>query len=614
MSAIMAVLDVAGRGDARQQLDAVLERVIPENRGFHREEALPQGLMATVGEESDPHRSRPAADLFKAADGLVAACYGSVYDLHPLYRKMGLDAPEDAAGCPARALAEAYRRWGADFVHQVTGEYSFLLFDPVEDVFLAGRDPLGTRPLFYYDHGGLIGIATDSACLLSLGGRIPEPDPVSVFRFLCMVEPVSDRTFFLRVFKVRPGHLLRVGRDGKVSLHRYFQPGGRGMSPARNVEERREEFRTLLSAAVERRYCPVNDVELCPEMAGQPTPISGMVTALRRREGRTAVVDPRWSLGKDPKSYASLLDNLRELSTFQTGPVGELAGLLTWLRLRDPSPEGSSICLSNVGLREFVDNWAFTFRHFHLPGKVASLFRDLGRQDGDGDRRPAGAVGRALKSRLSSRAGKTRRHVIHGTRFPWISSTLARLTVDREREFDADYASSTHRHLAEGYLLNPVPRNLQFIDGNGRQLGVEFRFPFLDVDLLEFCFGLPADQIAELAFWLSSEMSSSLELVSTSPVSQQARSANRNFWEAPELHGFLEDILGSLTLVEDGWLRREHLLKLHRDIAAGNRELRPFLWRVIALESWYAHQWSPSTTARPAPVLRIHPGNLKQSG
>ena len=614
MSAIMAVLDVAGRGDARLQLDAVLDRVIPENRGFHREEILPQGLMATVGGESDPQRSRPAADLFKAGDGLVAACYGPVYDLHLLYWKLGLDAPADAPRRPARALVEAYRRWGGDFLNQVAGEFSFLLWDPREEILLAGRDPLGTRPLFYYDHGGLIGIATDSNCLLSLGGRIPEPDPVSVFRFLCMVEPVSDRTFFLRIFKVKPGHVLRVGRDGKISLHRYFHPGRTGMSPARDIEERREEFRALLSAAVERRYCRENGVELCPEMSGQPTLVSGMVTSLRRRGGRTAAGNPRWNMGKDPKSYATLLDNLRELSTFQTGPVGELAGLLTWLRLRDPSLEGSSICLSNVGLREFVDNWAYTFRHFHLPGKVASLFRDLGRQDGTGDRRAAEAVGRALRSRLSSRAVRTRRHVVHGTRFPWISSTLARLTVDREREVDADYASSTHRKLGEGYLLNPVPRNLQFIDGNGQQLGVEFRFPFLDVDLLNFCFGLPADQIAELAFWLSSEMSSSLELVSSSPVSQQAKSANRNFWEAPELHAFLDEILGSLTLVEDGWLRRKHLLKLHRDIVAGNRELRPFLWRVIALESWYAHQWSPSITARPAPVLRIHPGNLKQSG
>ena len=120
-------------------------------------------------------------------------------------------------------MLAGYRRWGADVVDNLGGEFALLIWDEAASTLVAARDPFGVRPLFYARPGGRFVAASDPEQILATGLVPAQPDDHTVIGHLLWEFHDSERSFFREIRRLPPGHLLIANRAG----HGLSTTGGR---------------------------------------------------------------------------------------------------------------------------------------------------------------------------------------------------------------------------------------------------------------------------------------------------------------------------------------------------------------------------------------------------
>jgi asparagine synthase (glutamine-hydrolysing) len=158
---------------------------------------------------------------------------------------------EGAHEAPEALLAAAYRRWGADLLAQLRGDFVVLIWDRERGQGLLARDQLGVRPCFLHDAGGPLRFANEVRHLLALLPRRPAPDPTSVAHWVAVSNRPGADTLYSGVRRLRPGSVLLLSsggwREEEYWAPRFEEP--LDLPPAELAASMREQ----LARAVRRR-------------------------------------------------------------------------------------------------------------------------------------------------------------------------------------------------------------------------------------------------------------------------------------------------------------------------------------------------------------------------
>lgn len=106
-------------------------------------------------------------------DGSYAVCNGELYGFQAqrdALKKKGYTFQSDS---DCEILLPLYREYGVDMFAMLDAEFACVLYDGEAKEFIAARDPIGIRPLYYgYDGDGAIVFASEPKNLVGLVGRI----------------------------------------------------------------------------------------------------------------------------------------------------------------------------------------------------------------------------------------------------------------------------------------------------------------------------------------------------------------------------------------------------------------------------------------------------------
>ena len=153
----------------------------------------------------------------------VLAVNGEIYN-HQEIRKKYADSYEFQTKSDCEVILALYRDKGIDFLEDLSGIFSFVLYDQERDEFLIARDPIGVIPLYIgYDESGRIYVASE---LKALEGQCEHYEP------------------FL------PGHYY-WSREGHI--HRYYQRDWFQYDAVKDNAASVDAIRTGLQAAVKRQ-------------------------------------------------------------------------------------------------------------------------------------------------------------------------------------------------------------------------------------------------------------------------------------------------------------------------------------------------------------------------
>ncbi len=105
-------------------------------------------------------------------DSSAVVCNGEIYGYEKLKEQLS-EKYTFQSGSDCEVLLPLYREYGVDMFQMLDAEFALILYDGVSGQFIAARDPIGIRPLYYgYDAQGVIVFASEPKNLTGLCEKI----------------------------------------------------------------------------------------------------------------------------------------------------------------------------------------------------------------------------------------------------------------------------------------------------------------------------------------------------------------------------------------------------------------------------------------------------------
>ncbi|MBR3421899.1 MAG: asparagine synthase B [Ruminococcus sp.] len=168
MCTIMAYCGVSGgTGKVMEGLKATVSRG-PDDQRIYK---VPDGILgfqrlSIMG--LTPEGMQPFE-----LDGDFAVCNGELYGFRPLREKLIKMGYVFRSDSDCEIILPLYREYGADMFAMLDAEFACVIYDSVERQFIAARDPIGIRPLYYgYDEDGVMAFASEPKNLVKICKKI----------------------------------------------------------------------------------------------------------------------------------------------------------------------------------------------------------------------------------------------------------------------------------------------------------------------------------------------------------------------------------------------------------------------------------------------------------
>ena len=136
-------------------------RIVPAGSGlmgFHR-----LSIMGLTPEGMQPFE----------LNGWKIICNGEVYGFEKIRKELIEKGYSFRSDSDCEILLPMFFEYGTDMFAMLDAEYACVLFNEATGEYIAARDPIGIRPLYYgYDADGCIAFASEAKSLLGIAGRI----------------------------------------------------------------------------------------------------------------------------------------------------------------------------------------------------------------------------------------------------------------------------------------------------------------------------------------------------------------------------------------------------------------------------------------------------------
>ena len=130
--------------------------------------------------------------LFSPDNRQILAVNGEIYN-HQDIRKQYANQYHFQTGSDCEVILALYRDKGINFIEDLSGIFSFALYDEENDEFLIARDPIGVIPLYIgYDNDGTIYVASE---LKALEGQCDHYEPFLPGHYYWSREPGMKRYY-----------------------------------------------------------------------------------------------------------------------------------------------------------------------------------------------------------------------------------------------------------------------------------------------------------------------------------------------------------------------------------------------------------------------------------
>lgn len=188
--------------------------------------------------------------LSDAERGLLFVADARIDNRDAVERMLGIHPPDARTMSDSALLFRAWVQWDETMLQRVVGDFAFGCWNERKREVIIARDPLGQRPLHYWEGGGGFAFASMPGGLHALGIE-RAPDQRELAGFLADLPPVNGRIGFRHITAVPAGHVLKWTPQG-ARCRRYWDPSPRELR-LKDEAEYVEAYREQLDQAVRSR-------------------------------------------------------------------------------------------------------------------------------------------------------------------------------------------------------------------------------------------------------------------------------------------------------------------------------------------------------------------------
>ena len=544
---------------------------------------------------------------------------GEIYNFRELRQELeGLGA-EFKSNSDTEVILAAYRVWGESCLERLGGMFAFALWDARQKRLLLARDPMGIKPLYYYNSAQIFVFASELRTLMGTGLVPRKADSVGILSYLAFGSVYDPWTMVQDVRAVPAGHVLTV--EGTVSSREYWNPlrssgGSESDASSANATAAKNQLPAILRDAVLSHL--VSDVPVGVFLSGG-IDSSALVAVLSQNGVRAntfslVFAEEEFNEARYSREISRCFGSEHhEISVSQKDTLAALPqalcamdqptidGINTYLVAAKTRSVGVKVALTGLGADEMFAGYSnfrrvprmesFSKRWGHLPRLARMLISAvLSFVAGKGDR-----------NRKLAELGHD--SIVH----PYFLARTLFQDSERESLFSAPGYETTQQSLEqmleesvrESQSLDPINRvsylesrfymrNTLLRDSDFMSMahGLELRVPFLDRALVEACFRIPGNTklqgpapksllLASLGVELPREVVNRPKRGFTLPFERWLRGEMRPVIQASLLHGDWDQ-----TSISGGAARKVW----ERFLAGETSWSRP--WSLFVLKKW----------------------------
>jgi len=455
----------------------------------------------------------------------------TLFNKEELKKKLGLNSAENYADTVL--LLQAYLKWGKDCSNYLNGAFAFVIYDQNTNEVFVVRDHHGIKPLYYFSNDEYFAFATEMKGLLCLPFVSKEVNEQYVADFICRIWLDNTQTLYKNVHRFPPAHYATIN-DRAFQMRKYWKAENIRPISFKKEADYVDAFEEMLIRAVKVRA--EGSLYIGTELSGGLD--SSLVTALLSKQKGKNLSSYSYVLPTHLEGKGLFSDSDKVIEVAKKAGITDLELLidegkgmldsLAWnLNVHDEPPfefnalfrdglyqkmhkKGQRLLFSGFGGDEMVSSQASGYlKQLYKEGKKSLLKEEIKaiskrKRKSEwllysslyfkllaGDRFVTSTV-KAFYS-LSGKESELQKKLKHR---PLLEHWFKQLNMeDRFNAYQKRYSRNGNfiedqiRRLQEPH----VSMRLEYQAQAARSFQLDYRYPLLDVDLIELYLGLPTE-------------------------------------------------------------------------------------------------------------------------
>lgn len=455
--------------------------------------------------------------MFDAETGACLTYNGEIYNFQTLRKELDDSNRAWKSFTDTEVVLRAYERWGVSCLERFRGMFALALWDAGDHKLLLARDPLGIKPLYYYQTKNLFIFASEIRALLA-SGLIPRRlSRTGLASYLEYGSVESPETIIEGVRSLLPGHCLivksseeEISVDERTFNDEVFEP--LPQSRFGNRDKAVEHLREVLQESV--RLHLVSDVPLGVFLSGGMDS-SAIVALMSRIAGErvksfsVTFAEKKFTEATHARSVAERFGTEhREIPLSEEGLLEMLPGALraidqptmdginTFVVSKSVREAGITVALSGLGGDELFAGYS-TFQRFRKLESLSPVPQ--------GVRRAVSTIGSAVLNDSVQRrkfwqlfkSDGSPRAAYSVTRQLFSMKEIGELLKDVPSRSEVCYHEEALDSInavslceLQGYMTNTLLRDTDFMS---MAHSLEVRVPFVDSEVVRFVLSIPGE-------------------------------------------------------------------------------------------------------------------------
>lgn len=136
--------------------------------------------------------------------------------------QLGIDRKELDILSDSKLILLAYIKWGAQCVNKLYGDFAFVIWDKAKCELFCARDHFGCRPLYYVEQPNYVAIASDIVAFRAIPNFVLQIDERFAVDAICSIYPPKSKSGFIKVAKLEPAHYMSVTTTDPIRVYQYW--------------------------------------------------------------------------------------------------------------------------------------------------------------------------------------------------------------------------------------------------------------------------------------------------------------------------------------------------------------------------------------------------------
>lgn len=607
-------------------LDAAISKLNLRGPDFQKSEWVSKKVALAHARLSIIDTSDAANQPMKAYNGRYTIVFnGEIYNYLSLKKQLETEKGEIfQTSSDTEVILRMYHHHGKSCLKFFNGFFAFAIHDKETDGLFIARDRLGIKPLIFTKTATSFFFASEMKAMMAFDIK-REIDFVSLQQYFQFNYIPFPGTIFKNVFKLKPGHFLTISSDGELKEEQYYEIPNTKSYLNLNYEEAQKELRKILDLSVQRRL--VADVPLGSFLSGGIDSSVIATLASRHKEHlNTFSIGFKDNPYFDETAYANLVakriksnhtvfslsnndlyESLHDILDYIDEPFADSSAIPVYILSKRTRKE-VTVALSGDGadeifggynkhkaeyqvqqqglLNKFVGAglplWKVMPKSRH--GKIGNMFRQLERFAEGQKLNNAERYWRWCSFAPESYPFSLLKHDLHASQGQYLQRKKEILKFFSSKG-DLNETLYTDMNLV---LVNDM---LTKVDLMSMANSLEVRVPFLDHELVDFAFQLPA------AFKVNKTgRKTILKDAFRNDLPEELYARNKMGFEVPLLQWFRTDLKSLILddLLEDQFILDQDIFNLgtiqalkKQLFSANPGEIHAQIWALIVFQKWY---------------------------